>query len=90
MTIKKSALLQADDFKINYFYYNTIGGIILTEQFPYLLNRMQASQFLGLDPKSFDKYIRSSNELKRFMIGTQERFTQAELTNFIETHSITE
>ena len=43
--------------------------------YPYLLNREQASKFIGIDPKSFDKYIRSDESLKRFMVGTQERFT---------------
>lgn len=49
----------------------------------YLLNREQASEFLGIDEKSFDKYVRSSNKLKRFMIGTRERYTRSELIRFI-------
>ena len=49
----------------------------------YLLNREQASTFLGIDEKSFDKYIRSSNNLKRFMIGSRERYTRKELMRFI-------
>ncbi|EOL45056.1 helix-turn-helix domain-containing protein [Enterococcus caccae] len=55
---------------------------------PYLLTREQASTFLGIDPKSFDKFIRSNNSLKRFMIGKQERYTVDSLLEFIETHSI--
>lgn len=55
---------------------------------PLLLNREMASSFLGLDPKSFDKYVRSSSELRRFMIGKQERYTIRELEKFIESHSI--
>ncbi|MBM7717361.1 hypothetical protein JOC94_004389 [Bacillus thermophilus] len=30
-------------------------------------------RFLGIDPKSFDKYIRPHEELDRFMIGKRER-----------------
>ncbi|MFC4389256.1 DNA-binding protein [Gracilibacillus marinus] len=56
--------------------------------FPYLLTREQASRFLGLDPKSFDKYIRSHSELNRFMIGRQERYTIKSLINFIEGQSV--
>lgn len=55
---------------------------------PLLLTREMASTFLGIDPKSFDKYVRSSDELKRFMVGKQERFTVNELEKFITTHSI--
>ena len=42
---------------------------------PLLLTREQAYNYLGIDPKSFDKYIRSSDDLKRFMVGKQERYT---------------
>lgn len=55
---------------------------------PYLLTREQASSFLGVDPKSFDKYIRSSDDLKRFMIGRQERYTRESLLAFIEDKSV--
>lgn len=55
---------------------------------PYLLNREQASKYLGIDPKSFDKYIRSNDSLKRFMIGKQERYTIDSLLRFIESHLI--
>lgn len=55
---------------------------------PFLLTREQASNFLGVDPKSFDKYIRSSDKLKRFMVGKHERYTVKELTNFILQESI--
>lgn len=55
---------------------------------PYLLTREQASQFLGIDPKSFDKYIRPHDDLERFMIGRQERYTIESLAQFINTHSI--
>lgn len=56
--------------------------------FPYLLTREQASKFLGIDPKSFDKFIRVNNNLERFMIGKQERYTIESLSNFIRTNSI--
>lgn len=56
--------------------------------FPYLLTREQASNFLGIDPKSFDKYIRSHDSLERFMIGKQERYTIDSLSQFIKKHSI--
>lgn len=55
---------------------------------PHLLTREQASNFLGIDPKSFDKYVRSHEELERFMIGRHERYTIKSLINFIEKKSI--
>lgn len=55
---------------------------------PYLLTREQASRFLGIDPKSFDKYIRSNKHLDRIMIGRQERYTIKSLINFIERQSV--
>lgn len=55
-----------------------------TKDYPYLLTREQASKFLGIDPKSFDKYIRSHNHLDRFMVGRQERFTIESIVRFIE------
>lgn len=58
------------------------------KKFPLLLTREMAANFLGVDPKSFDKYIRSSDDLKRFMIGKQERYTINELEKFIVNHSI--
>lgn len=56
--------------------------------YPYLMTREQASNFLGIDPKSFDKYIRKSDQLNRFMIGRQERYTIDSLVNFIKTNQI--
>ncbi|GAA3261622.1 hypothetical protein LMG8520_2598 [Lactococcus lactis subsp. lactis] len=58
------------------------------KKFPLLLTREMAANFLGVDPKSFDNYIRSSDDLKRFMIGKQERYTIKELETFIVNHSI--
>jgi len=59
-----------------------------TKDYPYLLTREQASRFLGIDPKSFDKYIRPHEELDRFMIGRHERYTIKSLIEFIERHSV--
>lgn len=56
--------------------------------FPHLLTREQASKYLGIDPKSFDKFIRSNDKLSRFMIGKQERYTIESLNNFILENSI--
>ena len=61
---------------------------LTTYELPYLLTREQASHFLGIDPKSFDKFVRANDELERFMIGRQERYTVTSLINFIKTHSI--
>ena len=55
---------------------------------PHLLTREQASNFLGIDPKSFDRFIRPHEDLKRFMIGRQERYTTKSLVQFIEKNSI--
>lgn len=59
-----------------------------SRDYPYLLTREQASRFLGIDPKSFDKYIRSHNHLDRFMIGRLERYTIKSLIDFIESKSV--
>ncbi|AYU55826.1 DNA-binding protein [Staphylococcus saprophyticus] len=58
------------------------------KNYPYLLTREQASNFLGIDPKSFDKYIRPHDDLERFMVGKHERYTMESLINFIESQSI--
>ncbi|WP_303984679.1 DNA-binding protein [Niallia circulans] len=59
-----------------------------SRDYPYLLTREQASRFLGVDPKSFDKYIRPHEGLERFMIGRHERYTMKSLIQFIENHSV--
>lgn len=59
-----------------------------TKDYPYLLTREQASDFLGIDSKSFDKYIRPHEKLERFMIGRHERYTMKSLVHFIERHSV--
>ena len=61
---------------------------IITQELPYLLTREQASKYLGIDPKSFDKFIRANDDLERFMIGRQERYTVSSLSTFVKTHSI--
>ncbi len=55
---------------------------------PILLTRQQASEVLGIDPKSFDKYIRNHPEFKSFMIGKQERFVKSKIIEFIENHCL--
>lgn len=59
-----------------------------SQDFPYLLTREQAARFLGVDPKSFDKYIRPHRGRDRFMIGRQERYTIKSLISFIERQSV--
>lgn len=60
----------------------------MNNSYPYLLNREQASEYLGIDPKSFDKYVRSKEALPRFMVGTKEKYTLEALETFIKNHSI--
>ena len=55
--------------------------------YPVLLTRQQAAEYLGIDPKSFDNYIRFHPDFKCFMVGKQERFLKSQLLEFIETHS---
>lgn len=59
-----------------------------TQTYPHLLTKEQASRFLGIDTRSFDKYIRPHDELERFMLGRYERYTIKSLTKFVEKHSI--
>ncbi|HFR3572903.1 helix-turn-helix domain-containing protein [Streptococcus suis] len=53
---------------------------------PLLLNRQQAAELLRIDPKSFDKYIRSHPDFQCFMVGKQERYLKSKLVKFIESH----
>ena len=55
---------------------------------PYLMTREESAHFLGIDPKSFDKYFRANDQLKRFMIGKRERFTKKELLQFISNNLV--
>lgn len=59
-----------------------------TKDYPYLLNREQAARFLGMDPVSFDKYVRPNDSLERFMLGRHERYTKKSLVRFIEKHLV--
>lgn len=77
--------IQSIDFKGDGFI---MSNNITTEDYPYLLTRERAARFLGIDPKSFDKYIRSHNHLDRFMIDRQERYTIKSLIDFIESKSV--
>ncbi|MGU7965763.1 helix-turn-helix domain-containing protein [Streptococcus suis] len=54
-----------------------------SSKYTHLLNREEAADYLGIDPKSFDKYFRSNDTLKRFMIGKRERFTRSALMDFV-------
>lgn len=56
--------------------------------YPYLLNRKQAAEFLGIDPTTFDKYVRIYPALKTFMIGKQERYTIKSLIELIDQYSV--
>lgn len=56
----------------------------IAREYPYLLTREQAAQFIGIDPRTFDKYIRSDDNFKRFMLGRHERYTIKCITEFIE------
>lgn len=56
-------------------------------KYPYLLTKEQAAHFLGIDPKSFDKYIRSHSNFQRFMLGKHERYTIKSLVEFVEKHA---
>jgi len=56
----------------------------INSDYPYLLTRIQAANFLGIDPKSFDRYIRSHPNFERFMVGRHERYTIKSLIDFVE------
>lgn len=57
-------------------------------QLPYLLNRQQAADFLGVDPVTFDKVFQRHRDFRCFMIGKQARFTIEELTSFVREHLV--
>ncbi len=59
----------------------------ITKEYPYLLNREQAAIFLGVDPVTFDKYIRSDDNFKRFMVGRHERYTIKFIIEYIENNA---
>ncbi|WP_281512693.1 helix-turn-helix domain-containing protein [Mammaliicoccus vitulinus] len=58
---------------------------LIPNDFPHLLTKEQAAKFLGVDTKSFDKYIRPNTELKRVNLGKRERYTLSDLIKYIET-----
>lgn len=50
-----------------------------------LLNRIEASKYIGIDPKTFDKVFRSDPDFKRFMLGEHtERYTIKSIKAFID------
>ncbi|MCT3585945.1 hypothetical protein EFR95_06260 [Lactobacillus amylovorus] len=50
-----------------------------------LLTREEASKYIGIDPKTFDKVFRSDPDFKRFKLGEHtERFTIKSIEAFIE------
>lgn len=55
---------------------------------PVLMTRNAASEFLGIDTKSFDRYFRRSDDLPRFMIGSKERYLASDLLDFIRQHRV--
>lgn len=57
-------------------------------KYPVLLTRQQAADFVGIDPKSFDKYIRKHPDFQCFMLGKQERFLKSKLLEFIENNCV--
>ncbi|MGX6962015.1 helix-turn-helix domain-containing protein [Vagococcus xieshaowenii] len=57
-------------------------------EYPLLLTRQQASKFLGIDPKSFDQYIRRHPDFPCFMVGKQERYLKSKLIEFIENNCV--
>lgn len=58
------------------------------DKYPYLLTREQAAHYIGIDPKSFDRYFRSNNNFKRFMVGRHERYTIHFIVEFIERNHV--
>lgn len=54
-----------------------------SSMYTHLMTREQAADYLGIDPKSFDKYFRDNDALQRFMIGKRERFTRSALMDFV-------
>jgi len=58
----------------------------INSDYPYLLTRQQAANFLGIDPKSFDRFFRSHPKFERFMVGRHERYTIKSLIDFIESN----
>ena len=50
-----------------------------------LLTREEASKYIGIDPKTFDKAFRADPDFKRFMLsGHTERYTIKSIEAFID------
>lgn len=50
-----------------------------------LLNREEASKYIGIDPKTFDKVFRANPDFKRFPLSDHsERFTIESIEDFIK------
>jgi len=55
-----------------------------------LLTREEASKYIGIDPKTFDKVFRSDPDFKRFKLGEHtERFTIKSIEAFIDSKETT-
>lgn len=55
-----------------------------------LLTRDEASQYIGIDPKTFDKAFRSDPDFKRFMLSEHtERYTIKSIEAFIDSKETT-
>ncbi|MHA3065952.1 DNA-binding protein [Lacticaseibacillus saniviri] len=55
--------------------------------YPLLLTRKQAAEFLGIDGNSFDKYFRHRG-LRCFMVGRRERYLTSELVAFVQANLV--
>lgn len=50
-----------------------------------LLTREEASKYIGIDPKTFDRVFRANSQFKRFMLSKHtERYTIESINAFIE------
>lgn len=50
-----------------------------------LLTREEASKYIGIDPKTFDKVFRADPDFKRFNLSDHtERFTISSIEEFIK------
>lgn len=50
-----------------------------------LLTRKEASKYIGIDPKTFDKVFRANLDFKRFPLSDHsERFTIESIEDFIK------
>lgn len=48
-----------------------------------LLSKKQATKMLNIDPRTFDKYIRSNPDFKCILLGKRERYLESELIKYI-------